>query len=148
MKPEPYRLDPASYPLKTVVPSRFRDLDTLGHINNVAIGSFYEEGRAALNRTAFPHAFRHKHNMRMLIADVHIAYLGEAHYPGDLEVRTGVGHVGRTSYRLDLALFQNGACIGVCETVLVNTDGAKPADIPTEGREALEALAIRASLAP
>lgn len=148
MKPEPYRLDPASYPLNVTVPSRFRDLDTLGHINNVAIGSFYEEGRAALNRTAFPHAFRLEHNMRMLIADVHIAYMGEAHYPGDLLVCAGIGHVGRTSYRIDLALFQNGACVGVCETVLVNTDGEKPAPIPEEGRQALGALETRKSLAP
>ena len=143
MKPEPYRLDPASYPLKVVVPSRFRDLDTLGHINNVAMGSFYEEGRAALNRTAFPAEFRRAHKMRMLIADVHIAYLQEAHYPGDIEVCAGIGHMGRTSYRIDLALFQNGQCVGVCETVLVNTDGTKPAAIPDEGRQALEALKVR-----
>jgi acyl-CoA thioester hydrolase len=31
----------------------------------------------------------------------------------------------------------------VCETVLVNTDGTKPAPIPEEGRAALEALAVR-----
>lgn len=148
MKPDAYRLDPACYPLKVTVPSRFRDLDTLGHINNVAIGSFYEEGRAALNRTAFPPEFRRAHKMRMLIVDVHIAYLAEAHYPGDIEVCAGIGHVGRTSYRIDLALFQTGACAGVCETVLVNTDGERPAPIPDEGREALEALRVRESPAP
>ncbi|MFW5661453.1 MAG: acyl-CoA thioesterase [Oceanicaulis sp.] len=143
MKPDPARLKPDAYPLRVTVPARFRDLDTLGHINNVAIGSFYEEGRAALNRTAFPPETRHKHKMRMLIADVHIAYLAEAHYPGDIEVRAGILKLGRTSYTIALALFQNGACVGVCETVLVNTDGEKPAEIPDEGRQALEALKLR-----
>ncbi|MGJ3232563.1 MAG: acyl-CoA thioesterase [Oceanicaulis sp.] len=144
MKPDPARLDPAAYPLGVVVPSRFRDLDTLGHINNVAIGSFYEEGRAELNRTAFPPDYRRAHSMRMLIVDVHIAYLAEAHYPGDLEVRAGVLKIGRTSYTIALGLFQNGACVGVCETVLVNTDGHTPAAIPEDGRKALEALKLRA----
>ncbi|XBQ16943.1 MAG: thioesterase family protein [Oceanicaulis sp.] len=143
MKPDPKRLDPSVYPLAITVPTRFRDLDTLGHLNNVAIGSFYEEGRAALNRTAFPPDMRHAHRMRMLIADVHIAYLGEAHYPGDLEVKAGILSVGRSSYTIGLALFQNGACVGTCETVLVNTDGEKPAPIPEDGRAALEALTIR-----
>lgn len=142
MKPDPARLDPSIYPLAVTVPSRFRDLDTLGHINNVAIGSFYEEGRAALNRAAFPPETRHRHNMRMLIADVHIAYLAEAHYPGDVEVRAGVLAVGRSSYTIALALFQNNACVGTCETVLVNTDGEKTAPIPEDGRKALEALRL------
>jgi len=143
MKPAAHRLILDTYPLSVTVPSRFRDLDTLGHINNVAIGSFYEEGRAELNRACFPHDMRRAHKMRMLIADVHIQYLREAHYPGDLIVGAGIGHIGRTSYRIDLALFQNGECVGVCETVLVNTDGAGVAPIPEAGRVALEAVRVK-----
>lgn len=144
MKPDPKRLKRETYPLCVTVPSRFRDLDTLGHINNVAIGSFYEEGRAHLNRTVFPPQTRHAHAMRMLIADVHIAYLREAHYPGDIEVRAGVLRIGTSSYTIALALFQKGACVGTCETVLVNTDGQKPAPIPDLGRERLEAYRLQA----
>jgi acyl-CoA thioester hydrolase len=143
MKPAAHRLVLENYPLSVTVPSRFRDLDTLGHLNNVAIGSFYEEGRAELNRVCFPVEMRRKHAMRMLIADVHIQYLREAHYPGDLIVGSGVGHIGRTSYRIDLALFQNGDCVGVCETVLVNTDGQQNAPIPEEGRAALERVRVK-----
>jgi acyl-CoA thioester hydrolase len=143
MKPAAYRLVLENYPLHVTVPSRFRDLDTLGHINNVAIGSFYEEGRARLNRECFPLEMRKRHAMRMLIADVHIAYLREAHYPGDIIVGAGIGHIGNTSYRIDLALFQNGVCVGVCETVLVNTDGTGVAAIPAEGRDALESVRMR-----
>ena len=144
MKPDAHRLVLENYPLTVTVPSRFRDLDTLGHLNNVAIGSFYEEGRAALNRACFPLDMRKRHTMRMLIADVHIQYLAEAFYPGDIIVGAGIGHIGRTSYRIDLALFQNGACVGVCETVLVNTDGERNAPIPEEGRLALERVLLSA----
>ncbi|MCC5995371.1 MAG: acyl-CoA thioesterase [Oceanicaulis sp.] len=144
MKPEPYRLQRASYPLSVIVPTRFRDLDTLGHLNNVALGSFYEEGRAHLNRAAFPKEMRHESGLRMLIADVHIAYLAEAHYPGDIEVAAGVLRIGRSSYVIALALFQNSACVGACETVLVVTDENGAVEIPPAQRAALEGLKLKA----
>lgn len=143
MKPDPTRLLAGTYPLFTTVPSRFRDLDTLGHINNVAIGSFYEEGRAHLNRTAFPAETRHANAMRLLIADTHIAYLAEAHYPGDLEVGAGVLRIGCSSYTVALGLFQNGVCVGTSESVMVNTDGEKPAPLPEDGVARLEQYRLR-----
>jgi len=143
MKPAAHRLVLDTYPLHLTVPARFQDLDTLGHLNNVALGAFYEEGRGDIHRKTFPPALRKAHSMRMVIADVHIAYLAEAFYPGDLIVGSGLLKIGRTSYTIGQALFQKGACVGTCETVLVNTDGMKPAPIPPEGREALDALLIR-----
>jgi len=142
MKPDARRLLLETYPLTFEVPSRFQDLDPLGHINNVAIGAYYEEGRGDLHRQAFPPQLRKQHSMRMVIADVHIAYLAEAFHPNTLIVGTGALKMGNTSYTLGQALFQNGQCVGVCETVLVNTDGTKPAPMPVEGREALQALMI------
>ena len=145
MKPEPYRLQLETYPLVTTVPSRFQDLDPLGHINNVAIGAFYEEGRGGLNRQAFPLELRKAHGMRMVIADVHIAYLDEAFYPSDLVVGSGILRIGGSSYTIGQALFQDGRCIGASEAVLVNTDGKRPAAIPDEARGALEQLMIKAA---
>ena len=145
MKPEPYRLQLETYPLVTTVPSRFQDLDPLGHINNVAIGAFYEEGRGGLNRQAFPLELRKAHGMRMVIADVHIAYLDEAFYPSDLVVGSGILRIGGASYTIGQALFQDGRCIGSSEAVLVNTDGKRPAAIPDEARSALEQVMIKAA---
>lgn len=144
MKPEPYRLQLETYPLVTTVPSRFQDLDPLGHINNVAIGAFYEEGRGGLNRQAFPLELRKAHGLRMVIADVHIAYLDEAFYPSDLVVGSGILRIGGSSYTIGQALFQDGRCIGSSEAVLVNTDGKRPAAIPDEARSALEQMMIKA----
>lgn len=145
MKPEPFRLQLETYPLVTTVPSRFQDLDPLGHINNVAIGAFYEEGRGELNRQAFPLELRKAHGMRMVIADVHIAYLDEAFYPSDLVVGSGILRIGGSSYTIGQALFQDGRCIGSSESVLVNTDGKRPAAIPDEARSALEQVMIKAT---
>ena len=142
MKPAPHRLLAETYPLSVVVPTRFRDLDPLGHLNNVAIGAFYEEGRAHLHRTVFPPTARKARPLRLLIADVHIAYLAEAHYPAPCTVSAGVQRIGRSSYTIALGLFQNEVCVGACETVMVHTDGAGPTAIPDAAREALAALTI------
>ncbi len=137
MKPAPDRLILERYPERLAVPVRFADLDPLGHVNNVAFGYFYEEGRAALNRAAFPLDLRREHGMRIVIADLHIAFLAEAFYPGDIIVGTGVSHIGRSSYATASAIFQNGACLGTCDTVMVNTAGGKSAPLPEAARTAL-----------
>ncbi|TRO97203.1 acyl-CoA thioesterase [Glycocaulis profundi] len=143
MKPSPERLRPETYPVGVIVSSRFRDLDTLGHLNNVAIGSFYEEGRGALNRAVFDEA-RRAGGFRVLIADVHIAYLAEAFYPGDCEVRAGVLSSGRSSYVIALAIFQNGTCVGTCETVMVHVDANGPAPLGADDKAAMARFALRA----
>ena len=81
--------------------------------------------------------------MRMVIADVHIAYLDEAFYPSDLVVGSGILRIGGSSYTIAQGLFQDGRCIGTSEAVLVNTDGQKPAPIPEEGRKSLTTLMIK-----
>lgn len=143
MKPAPERLLAETYPVGVVVPTRFRDLDTLGHLNNVAIGSFYEEGRGTLNRKVFDFDRREREGLRVLIADVHIAYLAEAFYPGDCEVRSGVLSMGRSSYVLGLAIFQNGVCVGTCETVMVHLKDGGPAPLDEADRQALMRYALK-----
>jgi len=145
MKPSSDRLDLDRYPERLSVPVRFADLDPLGHVNNVAFGFFFEEGRAALNRAALPRDLRQHHGMRIVIADLHIAFLAEAFYPGDLIVGTGVLRVGRSSYVTASALFQNGQCAAVCDTVMVNTvDGAASA-LPDEARAGLSRYVLKPS---
>ena len=74
---------------------------------------------------------------RVLVANIDIAYLAEAHYPEIIRVGGGVCRIGRSSYVIANALFQNGRCVGVAETVLVATADGKPAPLSEEVREAL-----------
>lgn len=143
MKPAPDRLILERYPERLGVPVRFADLDPLGHVNNVAFGYFYEEGRAALNRAAFPPELRRAHDMRIVIADLHIAFLAEAFYPGEIIVGTGVSRIGASSYTTASAIFQNGACLGTCDTVMVNTVEGRSAPLPEAARTALSRFLLR-----
>jgi len=141
MKPSPERQELSYYPHRSEVPVRFADLDPLRHINNVAIGQFYEEARVSLNNAVFAKAGVRPE--RMLVANVDIAYLREGHYPGVLTVGSGIARIGRTSYVIGQALFQNGACIGAAETVVVYIDQGAPAPPPDAVRRALELFLLR-----
>lgn len=138
MKPEAFRRQLESYRVRSAVQTRFSDQDILRHLNNVAIGQFYEEGRIALNREAFaglPHP-----PPRVLVANIDIAYLAEACYPGVLEVGSAVLSIGRSSYVVANGLFQNGLCVGAADTVLVATEDGKPAPLSEPLRQGLARL--------
>ena len=116
-KPELWRLDASSYPVSMSVQSRFSDLDSLGHINNVAMAGIFENARVH-----FHHLFgRHPADlgMRWLVGAVDLKYVEEAHFPYDVVVHSGIGHIGNCSWILFSAAFQQGQCVATCDTVMV-----------------------------
>ena len=127
-KPESWRLDPASYPFSVAVPTRWADLDLLGHINNVSMAGLFEEGRGRFNRALDLH--HGDKSIRWLIAAVDLNYLGEAHHPNDMVMASGIGRIGEKSWTILSAAFQNGQCVATCDTTLVYTDANGPTAFP------------------
>lgn len=135
MRGDPRRRDRAAYPWAIEVATRFGDLDFNAHLNNVAIAQLYEEGRVRFN-----HHLREAYALgrpRFLVARVEIDYLGEARYPAPVTLAAASLAVGRTSWRIGLGLFQDGLCVGTCDTVMVHRGDTGPAAIPTALRTAL-----------
>ncbi|MDB5445815.1 MAG: hypothetical protein JWQ97_1132 [Phenylobacterium sp.] len=129
MKPTPERLDLTSYPARTEIAARFSDVDMFRHLNNVAIGQFYEEVRFALTaemREAVPR----ERGGRIVVVNVDMAYLREGRYPGLVSVGTGFVQRGRRSYVVGQGLFQEGQCFSCADTTLVYTENGKPAELP------------------
>ncbi|MEY3658468.1 MAG: hypothetical protein RL425_1229 [Pseudomonadota bacterium] len=126
-KPLPHRLDPATYPVSMTAQTRFQDMDINGHLNNVAFAALFENARVQLNRNVRPWADRPA-NERTMVAAVEINYLREGNFPDDVTVCSGIGRIGTSSWTIEQAMFQNGACIATCDTVIVcRTDNqAKP----------------------
>ena len=130
-----------NYPFQIDIPTRFQDLDTLKHINNVAIAGLYEESRLQFHREVFRElrkSLKNKDQYRTVLADIHINYLQEAHYPYHITVGVGVGHVGNTSYSLHGCMFQKGICIGLSEAVIVFSQPGKTMPIPDSVRTVLK----------
>ena len=122
-RPEAWQLVADNYPVSLVMQTRFQDIDPNRHLNNVAFASMFENARVRLNRNLRPWADRPK-NERSMVAAVTINYLREGHYPDDVEVSSGVSTIGKSSYVIAQAMFQNGQCIATCDSVIVcRTDG-------------------------
>ncbi|MBB6124290.1 acyl-CoA thioesterase [Sphingobium subterraneum] len=116
-KPEPWRQDATAYPVITTVPLRYSDLDTMGHVNNVAMASIFETARVHLHHLLGQHPV--DLGTRWLVAAVYINYLREAHPPQDMIVRSAIGHIGHSSWTLFHAAFQNDVCVATGDTVMV-----------------------------
>ena len=140
-KPAPFRLQLETYPFTADIPTRWADLDLLGHINNVSMAGLFEEGRGRFNRSLeLP---RDRKTTRWLIAAVAINYLAEAHHPHDVTIASGIGRIGTRSWVIQSAAFQQGHCVATCDTTLVFTDETGAAPFPEAFRAKFEANLIR-----
>lgn len=139
MKPSPARLRLETYPRRKDVPIRFSDIDFFRHLNNVATGQFYDEARFELLSESYNAGGARG---RMVIANVDIAYLREAKYPGTITVGTGIVKLGERSAVIGQALFLAGKCIGAADSVVVSVDDSGGAPVPAAVRTFFEALLL------
>lgn len=110
-------MEAENYPVSIVVPPRYADLDTLGHINNVALAAMFETARVH-----FHHLLGHHPSdagVRWLVAAVDLKYVTEAHFPYEVTIHSGIGQIGNSSWVLYSAAFQQGECVATCDTVMV-----------------------------
>ena len=136
------RLRIESYPVISEIQARYGDMDANAHLNNLALESMHENARATMNRDLFPKAYRPGGRFRIVTSQNAVHFLAEAHWPATIATGAGIGRIGRTSYVASTGLFRDGACIGVCDTVLVLVDDNGPMAIPEEFRAALETVLL------
>ena len=117
---------------------RFSDTDMVGHVNNTNFSVFCETGRVSFNRTA---ALQHVDRDRymFLVARVAINMRGEIHFPGQVDIGTGVAAIGRSSFTLGQGLFVEDRNVATAEGVLVMVDrhSHRPAPLPAPLRDGL-----------
>jgi acyl-CoA thioester hydrolase len=137
-RPAPWRLDPANYPHHQTVQTRFQDLDTMGHLNNVAFAALFESARIKFNHSFGRHA-RADDPFRAVVAVNTITYLAEGGYPADVAIATGIGRIGNRSWDILALMEQDGRAIATCESTLV-MNATSGDTLPPEFRAAIEAL--------
>lgn len=144
LKDEAWRLDQSRYPRRLTLETRYGDMDANAHLNNVALARLFEETRVrtlgGLRAKRGAPAVATGDPSSMMIVHVAIDYLAEGRYPEPVETGLAVTDIGRSSFRLGLALFQQGRPIALADCAMVNLEARAPAPIGAELREALEGL--------
>ena len=132
---------PQDFPHRTVETIRFGDLDRQNHVNNAVFSTFLESGRVII-------LYGEEHGLTVpgtsfVLARISIDFLGEMHWPGEVEIGTAVSLVGNSSICLDQALFVDGVCVATAENTLVLVDKAtrKPRPFAPEHAARIRAAA-------
>lgn len=122
MTDAPPSIDPRdrkSYRAWTTIPIRFGDQDVVGHVNNVAIASYFENARCI---HLIPALKQGEPKLTTVLARITIDYLAELHFPGSVEVGVRVTERGNKSFVITGALFNGDTCCATCRATMVFFD--------------------------
>ena len=118
---------------------RFRDCDAMGHVNHAVYLTYFEQGRLTFWREITGSPSPHT---RVIIARAECDYRSPAHFGDELEVRVGIGDIGRSSFTLiyDIVHVVSDRLVASGKTVMVSYDYEKGASVPLPSatRELLE----------
>lgn len=131
-----------AYPHRRAIPTRWRDSDVYGHVNNVEYYSYFDtvinaylidEGGLDIQRGA----------VIGLCAGSHCAFHAAVSFPDVVDAGLRVEHLGGRSARYAIGLFREGEPLATGWFVHVFVDRAsrRPVAIPDPLRSALAALA-------
>ncbi len=87
------------------MPTRWGDLDALGHINNTLYARYYESARLDYFETLMNMHFSPELSSGVIHADMKISYLKQLHYPSELDIGCRISRMGSSSLDLDAAIF-------------------------------------------
>jgi acyl-CoA thioester hydrolase len=109
---------------------RFGDLDPQGHVNQAVFLTYFESGRVAMFRA--PDLGIGVPGATFVMVRMEVNYLRELRWPGTIEVGTGVAEFGRSSFKVEQAIFRDGGCAATGRATLVCIDLAsrKAAPLP------------------
>src|SRR3954462_9917599 len=133
----------ADYPHRQAIPTRWKDNDVYGHVNNVEYYSFFDTiinefliRRRGLDILRGP--------VIGLCAESHCAFTAALVFPEPVEAGLRVGHLGTSSVRYEIGLFAEGAqaASGWFVHVFVYRQTRRPAPIPDPIRAALATLEV------
>jgi len=122
---------------------RFGDLDAMRHLNNVVFLRYFESARIAYLRELVPGhdpAHPERDEFGLIFAECHINYRKPVYFDDLLEVRCTIGHVRRSSFRVEFDMRVEGRLVSEGYGVLVGFDypGEQAAVLPDSLRERLE----------
>ncbi len=137
--PRPARPVPqlSDYPHHTDDICRFGDMDPQGHVNQSVFLTYLESGRVGM--------FRNKDlgigvpGLTFVVVRMEVDYMRELHWPGTIEIGTGVAGFGRSSFKVAQGIFREGVCCatGLATMVCMDIATRKATPLPEAAIERL-----------
>ena len=110
------------FPRRTFEKLRYADTDRQGHVNNAVFSTMLETGRVEI--LCDPARPLYDSGCAFVIASLHLDFLAEVNWPGQVDIGTRVDAIGRSSFTIGQAVFQNGVCVATARTVIVQMNEA------------------------
>jgi acyl-CoA thioester hydrolase len=126
------------------IPIRYSETDQMGIVHHASHLIYLEEGRTSLMASlGFPYAEVERRGFAMAVRRVQVRYRQPVRYGDAIDVRTWVDRLRGASiqYAYELSRVSDGEPVleGTAEVVCLTIDGLRPAAIPDDIRETLEA---------
>lgn len=99
---------------------RFSDTDALGHISNTTLPVWFEQAREPLFRIFHPTL--DVKTWPLIIARVEVDFVAQSFWHLPVEIRTGIGRVGNSSFQAVQEAWQDGKLIARGKAVLIQFD--------------------------
>jgi len=127
------------HPFTTTVPVRYRDLDPLGHVNNVVHASYMEEGRVDYFKSLLGVDLA---TVDTVVASQSIDYRTPIELGDEVVVEVRVEDLGTTSLPTEYELRVDESVVATGSVVQVVYDGeaGEPKPIPDGWRSTIEAF--------
>jgi acyl-CoA thioester hydrolase len=135
----------ADYPHSLPIPTRWKDNDVYGHVNNVDYYAYFD---TVINAWLIVEGGLDIHHGEVIgvCAESHCEYRDGFAFPETIHAGLRVGRLGERSVRYELGLFREGAdepaATGWFVHVFVDREHRRPVEIPGRLREALERLVV------
>lgn len=125
------------------IPTRWRDNDVYGHVNNIEYYSFFDSA-INLYLIEFGGLDMHTGAQMGVCAESHCKFVAELTFPETVECGLRVDHVGTSSVRYGLGLFRAGQSVAAAEGwfvhVFVDRMTRQSSPLTPVMRAALEAI--------
>jgi len=142
-KPDPALLSPARYAFTAEIMTRYADLDTNGHINNVATAIYFEDLRVRFEHGLGVGDLGDASPTQVVVASIQIEYLAEAFYPDPVVGHGAVSRIGSSSWDIVTLLTQKDVPYAFCKATLVSTAEGRPHRLAPALQAALERHTLR-----
>lgn len=139
-RPGPSHRD--DWPRLRALQTRWKDNDALGHMNNAEYLALFDTA-ISLWQIDNGIALTGPDALRFVVVESGCRYFSEAGFPDTLHAGLRVGHMGRTSFRFNLALFRNDddqACTEAFFAMVLTDAEARPTPLPHGLRDTLATL--------